>query len=94
MLCYLVVSEFILRLPIVIGMADHDIAPIPIGAKFKNFPYHMGDSVEIKKIQSSKSKVQNKFCHGPVCRQAGIPFPRGITLGGTNPKSQVQNYCY
>jgi hypothetical protein len=46
-----IVSEFILRLPIAIGMADHDIAPIPIGAKFKNFPYHMGDSVEIKKIQ-------------------------------------------
>jgi len=40
----------------------------------------MGDSVEIKKIQSSKSKVQNKFCHGH-------PF-------GTNPKSQVQNYCF
>ena len=45
-----IVSEFILRLPIVIGMADHEIAPIAIGAKFKDFPYHMGDSVEIKKI--------------------------------------------
>jgi hypothetical protein len=39
-------------------------SPRPGGAKFKNFPYHMDDPVEIKKIQSSKSKVQNKFCHG------------------------------
>jgi hypothetical protein len=38
----------------------------------KNFPYHIGDSVEIKKIQSSKSKVQNKF---------QIPNPKPITIG-------------
>jgi len=42
-------------------MADHEIATKAIGAKFKNFTYHMGDSVEINKIQSSKSQVQN-YC--------------------------------
>jgi len=54
-------------------------SPRPGGAKFKNFPYHMGDSVEIKKIQSSKSKVQNKFCHGH-------PFSRRDPFGRDKPQ--------
>jgi len=39
----------------------HEIAPIAIWAKFKNFPYHMGDSVEIKKNPKFKINPTPQF---------------------------------